>query len=69
MERAGNRVPHPAIIFLALIVIVIVLSAVTAAFDVTVTTEVAVPKDTTVSQDHTDAGSTYPSTTQPDPEA
>ncbi|MDN5767877.1 MAG: AbgT family transporter [Humibacillus sp.] len=69
IERAGNRVPHPAIIFLALIVIVIVLSAVLAAFDVKVTTEVAVPKDTPVSQDYTDAGSTYPSITQPDPEA
>ena len=30
IERVGNKVPHPAIIFLGLIVIVIVLSQVSA---------------------------------------
>ena len=52
--------PHPAIIFLALIVGVIVLSAVLAWADVSVTTEVAEPEDTTVSQEY-NGGTTYPS--------
>ena len=43
IERVGNKVPHPAIIFLGLIVGVIVLSAVLAWADVSVTTEVAEP--------------------------
>ena len=37
IERVGNKVPHPAIIFLGLIVLVIVLSAVLAAVGVSVT--------------------------------
>ncbi len=62
IERVGNKIPHPAIIFLGLIVIVIVLSAVLSAFGVSVTTEVAEPVQTTVSQDYDDGvGSTYPS--------
>jgi aminobenzoyl-glutamate transport protein len=61
IERVGNKVPHPAIIFLALIVGVILLSAVLAAADVSVTTEVAEPVPTAVSPDYSDAGSTYPS--------
>ena len=40
IERVGNKVPHPAIIFLGLCVLVIVLSAVLAAFDVSVTYDV-----------------------------
>ncbi|WP_107765500.1 AbgT family transporter [Nocardioides terrigena] len=60
IERVGNKVPHPAIIFLALIVGVIVLSAVLAWADVSVTTEVAEPEDTTVSQEY-NGGTTYPS--------
>lgn len=43
VERAGNKVPHPVIMFLYLIAFVAVLSAVLAAFDVGVTEEVAVP--------------------------
>ena len=39
----GNKVPHPAIIFLGLCVLVIVLSAVLAAFDVEVTYDVVEP--------------------------
>jgi aminobenzoyl-glutamate transport protein len=42
IERVGNKVPHPAIIFLGLIGLVILLSAVLAAFDVSVTYDVAV---------------------------
>jgi len=41
IERAGDKVPHPAIIFLAMCVLVIALSALLAAFNVQVTTEVA----------------------------
>ena len=62
IERVGNKVPHPAIIFLGLIVGVVVLSAVLAWADVSVTTEVAEPDGTTVTQDYNDGGSTYPST-------
>jgi aminobenzoyl-glutamate transport protein len=40
IERVGNKVPHPAIIFLGLIGIVILLSAILAAFDVSVTYDV-----------------------------
>jgi aminobenzoyl-glutamate transport protein len=43
IERAGNKVPHPVIMFLYLIAFIAVLSAVLAAFDVSVTEEVAVP--------------------------
>ena len=43
IERVGNKVPHPAIIFLGLCVLVIVLSAVLAGFDVNVTYDVAEP--------------------------
>jgi aminobenzoyl-glutamate transport protein len=43
IERVGNKVPHPAIIFLGLCVLVIVLSAVLAAFDVSVTYDVVEP--------------------------
>jgi aminobenzoyl-glutamate transport protein len=41
IERVGNKVPHPAIIFLGLIGLVMLLSAVLAAFDVSVTYDVA----------------------------
>jgi aminobenzoyl-glutamate transport protein len=43
IERAGNRVPHPVMIFLILIGLIIVLSAILAAFDIKVTYEVAEP--------------------------
>jgi len=39
VERVGNMVPHPVIIFLILIAIVIVLSAVLGAFGASVTFE------------------------------
>lgn len=60
IERVGNKVPHPAIIFLALIVGVIVLSAVLAWADVSVTTEVAEAEETGVSQEYDAGGSSYP---------
>jgi aminobenzoyl-glutamate transport protein len=68
IERVGNKVPHPAMIFLGLIVGVIVLSAVLSWAGVSVTTEVAEPDGTTVSQTQNDAGSTYP-TIEHEPEA
>jgi len=43
IEKAGNKVPHPVIMFLYLILGVIVLSAVLALFDISVTEDVAVP--------------------------
>jgi aminobenzoyl-glutamate transport protein len=43
IERVGNKVPHPAIIFLGLIGLVIALSAILAAFDVSVTYDVVEP--------------------------
>jgi aminobenzoyl-glutamate transport protein len=41
IETVGNKVPHPAIIFAGLCVLVIVVSAMVAAFNVSVTYEVA----------------------------
>ncbi len=61
IERVGNKVPHPAMIFLSLILIVIVLSAILAWAGVSVTTDVAEPVGTEASQVYDDAGSTYPS--------
>lgn len=43
IERTGNKVPHPVIMFLYLIIFIAVLSAILAAFDVSVTENVAVP--------------------------
>jgi aminobenzoyl-glutamate transport protein len=44
IERTGDKVPHPAVIFLALCALVIVLSAALAAIGVSVTYEVAEPE-------------------------
>ncbi|SFC57378.1 aminobenzoyl-glutamate transport protein [Nocardioides terrae] len=60
IERVGNKVPHPAMIFLGLIVGVIVLSAIMSWAGASVTTEVAVPDDASVSQDY-EGGTVYPS--------
>src|SRR5262245_32421554 len=43
IERVGNKVPHPVMMFLHLIIGVIVLSAILALIGVSVTEEVAVP--------------------------
>ncbi|HEV7760660.1 MAG TPA: AbgT family transporter [Acidimicrobiales bacterium] len=63
IERVGNRVPHPAIIFLALCVLVIVLSQVFYLFDAGVTAEIAEPKATAVSEDYV-GGSIEPEITE-----
>ncbi|MEV0648202.1 AbgT family transporter [Phytomonospora sp. NPDC050363] len=43
VEKLGNKVPHPVMIFLGLILIIILLSAVLSALDVSVTYEVSEP--------------------------
>jgi aminobenzoyl-glutamate transport protein len=51
IERVGNKVPHPAIIFLGLIAVVIVLSAVLSAVGVSVTYQEAVEVPPAVTED------------------
>ena len=43
IERVGNRVPHPVLMFLYLIILVIVGSAILAFLNVSVTDQIAVP--------------------------
>ena len=59
IEGIGNKVPHPAIIFLGLCGLVIVASAILAAFDVHVTYEVAQPPPAGVTEDY-QTGSSVP---------
>jgi aminobenzoyl-glutamate transport protein len=59
IERIGDKVPHPAIIFLALCAIVIVLSHVLYLFDVSATQEIAEPVPV-ASEIHYPAGSVEP---------
>jgi aminobenzoyl-glutamate transport protein len=65
IERGGNKMPHPAILFLWLCVGVIVLSVVLAWFDVKVTYEVAKPPAIAV-EEVVQGGSTQPSGGLPD---
>ena len=53
IERVGNKVPHPAIIFLSLCGLVIVLSAIFAAIGVHVTYETAAPPPSQVDRPST----------------
>lgn len=59
IERVGNKVPHPAIIFLGLCGLVIVLSAILAAVGVSVTYDVVEPPPPTV-EEYELGGSDYP---------
>ncbi len=59
IERIGNKVPHPALMFLYLIVIVIVLSHILYLMGISVTDEIIVPDDVPVRPDY------YEDTTQP----
>jgi aminobenzoyl-glutamate transport protein len=59
IERLGNKVPHPVLMFLYLIIIVIVLSHVLFMLNVTVTDTIAVPNDVIVTPDY------YEDSTQP----
>src|SRR5689334_13337274 len=52
IERVGNKVPHPALIFLGLIVLVIVLSAILSWAGTSVTTEVAEPATAQVAPEY-----------------
>jgi aminobenzoyl-glutamate transport protein len=60
VERAGNKVPNPAILFLALCALVIVLSQILYWADVSVTSEVAEPPAVEVQQ-RDDAQTSAPS--------
>jgi len=60
IERVGNKVPHPVMMFLYLIIGVILLSAVLAFAGVSVTDQIAVPDQIEVIPDY------YPDTVQPD---
>jgi len=59
IERAGNKVPHPVLMFLYLIIGVIVLSSVLAFMGVSVTETIAVPDAVEVIPDY------YEDSTQP----
>lgn len=50
IERAGNKVPHPAIIFVGLAVLVVVVSAIVAAFGASVTYESINPETHAIEQ-------------------
>ena len=50
IEKAGNRVPNPAVLFIGLCVGVIVLSQLMDWMGVSVTSEVVVPSDVEVEQ-------------------
>ena len=65
IERGGNKMPHPAILFVWLCVGVIVLSALLAWADVKVTYEVAKPPSVPV-EEVVQGGSTQPSGGLPD---
>jgi aminobenzoyl-glutamate transport protein len=65
IERIGNKIPHPGIIFLGLILIVILLSAILSAAGVKAEVQVAVPNSSEVVPDYSDAGSAYPSYDHP----
>jgi len=51
VERIGNKVPHPVLMFGYLIILVIGLSWILSMFGVSITENVAVPVDTTVTSD------------------
>jgi aminobenzoyl-glutamate transport protein len=49
VEKMGNKVPHPVIMFIYLIAFIALLSAILAAFDVSVTEEVAIQRGEEIS--------------------
>ena len=59
IEAVGNKVPHPAIIFLGLCGLVVVLSAILSAFDVAVTYDVVEPPPMVVEEQY-QTGSVVP---------
>jgi aminobenzoyl-glutamate transport protein len=67
VERVGNKVPHPVIMFLYLIAIVMVLSHVMYMMGVSVTDEIAVPVETTVQANYYEDSSLAAIETPEDP--
>src|SRR5215470_12402238 len=59
IERVGNKMPHPAILFLALCVAVIILSQILYLADARVTTEVVKPPPAAVQEEYV-GGSVLP---------
>src|SRR5499427_9503437 len=59
IERVGNKVPHPAILFLALCVAVIILSQILHLADARITTEVVKPPSAAVQEEYV-GGSVLP---------
>src|SRR5690349_23724782 len=55
VERVGNKVPHPAVIFLILIAIVVVLSHVLYVTGTTISYEAIVPKADAVAANQTES--------------
>jgi len=68
VERVGNKVPHPAIIFLILCGLVIVLSSVLSLLDVSVTYDVVEPPTAEVEAEYV-GGSVVPEAGLVDPES
>jgi para-aminobenzoyl-glutamate transporter family len=64
IERLGNKVPHPVMIFLMLIALIIALSAVFAAIGVQVTYEVSEPAPV-IATERYDGGTAEPSVDTP----
>jgi aminobenzoyl-glutamate transport protein len=60
IEKAGNKVPHPVMMFVYLIVLVIALSVVLDAFNVGVTEEILVPNDSLTTTEEYLGGSSVP---------
>lgn len=58
IEKAGNKVPHPVMIFVYLIALVIILSVILDVLNVAVTEEVIVPADSTISEEYNILGGT-----------
>ncbi len=59
IEKLGNKVPHPVLMFLYLIIFVIILSQLLAWANVSVTELIAVPEPVSVTPEY------YEDTTQP----
>ncbi|MEU8224156.1 AbgT family transporter [Kribbella sp. NPDC048915] len=66
IERVGNKVPHPALIFLGLILLVVVLSQILAWTGASVTTEVAEPETVEVAPEYPQ-GTSVPGNDAPAP--
>ena len=68
VERLGNKVPHPVLMFLYLIIFIIVISQVLAIFDVSVSEQIAVPvpAETELSYYEDTTGTIQETSTYPD---